>query len=88
MHKPLNYILFPLLIIAFLLPLKTRASSFDPDYIISDSELTDFQTMNQAEIQSFLEIIGGALKNYSTVDIDGQKKWLQKSFTELLKIMK
>jgi len=74
MHKPLNYILFPLLIIAFLLPLKTRASSFDPDYIISDSELTDFQTMNQAEIQSFLEIIGGALKNYSTVDIDGQKK--------------
>ena len=74
MHKSLNYILlFPLLIITFLLPLKIRAS-FDPDYIVSDSELTNFQAMNQVEIQNFLETIGGALKDYSTVDIDGQKK--------------
>lgn len=74
MHKPLNYILlFSLLIITFLLPLKIRAS-FDPDYIISDSELTDFETMNQTEIQDFLGMTGGALKDYSTIDIDGQKK--------------
>jgi len=74
MSKSINFLLFFILIIAFLLPLKTRACSFDPDYIISDSELTNFQIMNQAEIQGFLEIIGGALKNYSTTDIDGRKK--------------
>jgi len=74
MSKSSNFLLFFLLTITLLLPLKTRASSFDPDYIISDSELTDFQTMNQTEIQSFLEMVGGALKDYSTIDIDGQKK--------------
>jgi len=73
MLKSSSYILFIIFIFTFLLPLKTRAS-FDPDYIISDSELTDFQTMNQTEIQSFLEMVGGALKDYSTIDIDGQKK--------------
>ena len=75
MHKLSNFLSFTVLISALLLlPLKIRACSFNPDYIISNSELTDFQTMDQKEIQEFLEIIGGALKNYSTIDIDGRKK--------------
>jgi len=74
MHKLLNYTSLLLVVIAFLTPLKTRASSFDPDYIISDFELTNSQTMSQTEIQNFLEITDGALKDYSTIDVDGQTK--------------
>ena len=70
MHKLSNFLSFTVLISALLLlPLKIRACSFNPDYIISNSELTDFQTMDQKEIQEFLEIIGGALKNYSTIPL-------------------
>jgi len=74
MHKLLDYTLFFLLILILLLPLKSKASSFDPDYIISDSELIDYQAMDQIKIQNFLEMIGGALKDYSTIDINGQRK--------------
>lgn len=74
MFKSSNFLLLFILTVTLLLPLKTRASSFDPDYIISDFELTNFQAMNQVEIQNFLGTINGSLKDYSTIDIDGQTK--------------
>ena len=63
-----------LLIIAW--PLNTHAQEpiFDPEYIISDHDLTNYQTMTINEVQTFLNEKGGALANYSTVDIDGKMK--------------
>ncbi|MCF7907110.1 hypothetical protein K9K85_02405 [Patescibacteria group bacterium] len=56
------------------IPWPGKASSFRPDYIISDYELTNFQSMSQEEIQNFLESSGGGIKNYQTQDIDGREK--------------
>lgn len=47
---------------------------FDPEYIISDNQLTDNQSMTLEQIQRFLEEAGGALGKYRTVDIDGKEK--------------
>ncbi len=57
-------------------PLISQAEDpvFDPEYIISDHELTDYQAMTLNEVQDFLEKAGGALANYSTRDIDGKEK--------------
>lgn len=49
-------------------------AAFNPDYIISDKELTNYETMNLEEIDSFLKKFNGALTNYYTKDIDGQIK--------------
>ena len=74
MPKSSNTLLFFIFIITLLLPMKTGASYFNPDYILSDYDLTDYQSISLTEIQNFLENIGGALKNYSTNDIDGKEK--------------
>ncbi|PJC00625.1 hypothetical protein CO074_01610 [bacterium (Candidatus Moisslbacteria) CG_4_9_14_0_8_um_filter_36_20] len=55
-------------------PLKISALSFDSDFIISDHELTNYEFLNQQEIQSFFEKAGGALHQYKTVDIDGKTR--------------
>jgi hypothetical protein len=67
-------ILIIFIIILFSLPGAGQAFSFNPDYIISDYELTNFQSMTQEEIQNFLDNTGGAIKNYQTNDIDGRQK--------------
>lgn len=46
-------------------------AGFTPDYLLSDKELTDYQTMDLQEIGDFLKNQGGALANYKTRDIDG-----------------
>ena len=58
----------------FILPLKIKAVSFDPDFIISDYELTDYQFLTQEEVQSFLKDSEGSLDTYETIDIDNKKK--------------
>jgi len=50
-------------------------AGFNPDYLISDKELTNYQTMNLQEINEFLKNQGGTLTNYQTRDIDGQIKF-------------
>ncbi len=47
---------------------------FDPEYIISDNQLTDYQTMTIEQIKEFLEQAGGTLDKYRAVDIDGKEK--------------
>jgi len=69
-EKTLIFLIFSL----FLIPSPGKASSFEPDYIISDYELINFQSMNLEEIQNFLENYGGTIKNYQTQDIDGQER--------------
>jgi len=50
------------------------AATFNPEYIISDYELTDAKKMGLEEITEFLNQFSGSLKNYETVDIDGKIK--------------
>ncbi len=66
--------MFPTLIIIALFPLAVKAYYFDPDYLISDHDLTNHQSMNLEEIQDFLQRAGGTLGTYSVDDIDGKKK--------------
>ncbi|MFN3301594.1 MAG: hypothetical protein ACK413_01005 [Patescibacteria group bacterium] len=49
-------------------------ASFNPDYLISDKEMTNYQAMSLQEIEDFLKKQGGALANYKTIDLDGQIK--------------
>ncbi|MDD4606835.1 MAG: hypothetical protein PHS07_00640 [Patescibacteria group bacterium] len=61
-------------IVAFLIPSLTQASDFNPDYIISDLDLIDFDTMSSENIQKFLENKNSSLQNYYTQDVDGKIK--------------
>ncbi|MEK9155387.1 MAG: hypothetical protein AAB839_01945 [Patescibacteria group bacterium] len=63
------------LIIGALLALLAPASAmaFDPNYIISDSELTDENAMDLSQIQSFLE--RGTLSDYKTTDWEGRTRY-------------
>ncbi|MDD5172722.1 MAG: hypothetical protein PHG59_01070 [Patescibacteria group bacterium] len=47
---------------------------FDPEYIISDHQLTDHQSMDFDQVQKFLNQANGALKDYRAVDVDGREK--------------
>lgn len=47
------------------------AEEFNPDFIISDEEVIDYQTMTLAEIYNFLQEKGSSLTYYYTEDYDG-----------------
>lgn len=51
-------------------PLSARAASFDPDYIISDDQLTDYDSLSLKEIRALLE--DGFLEDYETEDHNGE----------------
>ncbi|MGC9048823.1 MAG: hypothetical protein ACP5IX_01205 [Patescibacteria group bacterium] len=63
-------------IILLWLPLIVKAEpfSFNPDYLISDYELTNWQAMSREEIIEFLKKENGALANYFSKDLDNQLK--------------
>lgn len=69
-----NYSL--LIIISFLLlsspllslPASAQEATFDPGYIISDSEILDSRSMTQAEIQSLLQSKNSFLATYQVTD--------------------
>ncbi|OGF24103.1 hypothetical protein A3H66_01030 [Candidatus Falkowbacteria bacterium RIFCSPLOWO2_02_FULL_45_21] len=50
---------------------QARADSFDPNNIISDSEIIDNSAMDLADIQKFLETKGSFLAGYSCLDAYG-----------------
>lgn len=47
---------------------------FDTDYIISDEEMNDFNSLSKFEIQRFLEKKGGALATLILPDYNGEQK--------------
>lgn len=47
---------------------------FNPDYIISDDEMQNWQTMTRADIQAFLEEKDGYIKGLRTDDKDGTRR--------------
>src|SRR3989339_238748 len=46
--------------------------NFNPNYIISDSEVLDHASMTLEEIKAFINSKEGALKNYSVITDDGK----------------
>ncbi len=58
----------------FALTSRVSLAAFDPEYILSDSELTDVYSMDQNHIRSFLEA-HGALGNLRLPDYSGKIHW-------------
>lgn len=82
-HKKSSAIMgFALLLIAFT-PSLVKAVDFDPGYLISDSEITDYQALDQTAIQNFLQKRDGTLENYLTFDKEGNPKTAIQAFYEI-----
>jgi hypothetical protein len=60
-----------------------QAAEFDPSYLISDSEMVDYNSMTQDDIKRFLEKRNGTLENYLTFDKEGAPKTAVQSFYEI-----
>jgi len=73
-------ILLVLLLIFSSLPLTNLKANtednnnFDPNYIISDTEMLDTNSMSLSEIQTFLDNQGGYLANYKTKNVFNETK--------------
>ena len=74
MKKVINYITVFCVSISSLLPVFAYANEFDPNFLLSDEELTDSRAMNRADIQAFLESHGGALSTRKVPDKQGAQK--------------
>ena len=59
------------------------AAEFDPSYVISDSELTDYTSMDQSGITNFLEKRNGTLENYVCFDKENNAKTAAQTFYEV-----
>lgn len=68
MPKLLKIIVISCLFCFLILPV--QAAEFNPNYLISDTELVDYTSMDMSQIQKFLEKRGNALANY----VDPQTK--------------
>jgi len=67
-----NKIFAILAIISLFFPFTSKAT-FNPNYLISDAELTNYVSMEMGDIQGFLE--KGYLADYKTTDIDGHTRY-------------
>ncbi|MBI5765816.1 hypothetical protein HZA71_01150 [Candidatus Falkowbacteria bacterium] len=59
------------------------AAEFDPNYLISDAEMTNYNTMDLPAIQRFLDRREGTLKNYITIDKENNFKTAIQTFYEV-----
>jgi hypothetical protein len=71
------------LVSLLLAPFLVQGAEFDPSYLISDSELLNYKSMNQTEIQNFLNQRRGTLSNYVTFDKESNLKTASQSFYEI-----
>lgn len=66
---------FLILAIIFFAPILAKAAqpdpNFNPSYIISDYDITDYNTMDMAQIQNFLSSHNSGLTNFTCIDKDG-----------------
>ena len=58
-------------VVAMLIATPVLADEFNPNYIISDSEILDYNAMTLQEIKDFINSKDGALKNYLITGKDG-----------------
>ncbi len=63
-----------IILIAALLAIPAPTLAFNPNFIISDHDLTNVQSMYKDGIQRFLESKNGTLDTYATTDLDGRVK--------------
>lgn len=56
------------------IPTSTFAAEFDPDFVITDRDMTNKNAMSLDAIQSFLSSKSGTLGSYTTEDLDGTTK--------------
>lgn len=61
----------------------SSAAEFDPAYLISDSEMNNYNSMTQADILKFLEKRNGTLENYLTFDKENNPKTAPQAFFEV-----
>ncbi len=59
------------ILLFFLLVSATSAAEFNPNHIISESDLTDYTSMSQSAIQAWLGNKSGTLANYMTENKEG-----------------
>ncbi len=57
--------------IVLTLPSSLSAATFDPNFLISDEELQNWQSMNREDIQAFLNDKGGYIATWAGPDKDG-----------------
>lgn len=69
-----NKIIFFFVLAFALSPFQQILAEFDPSYIISDAELTDYKAFSLTAIKDFLQTKEGTLKNYKAADLDGKIK--------------
>jgi len=70
MKKSLIISIIAIFIFSPLLPVS--ADEFDYNYIISDAEILDYNSMSLEDIQAFINNQPGALKNYTVTNDDGR----------------
>lgn len=64
-----------LLLLSLFAPLMTTAqANFNPQFIISDSEMFDYKGWTVSDIQKFLEARGSYLATYQTEDLNGNMR--------------
>jgi hypothetical protein len=73
MQNKIKYRVFAFFLAVSMLIPSFSLASFNPNYLISDAELTDYFSMELGDIQSFLE--KGYLADYKTTDIDGHTRY-------------
>lgn len=70
-NKTIKVGIIALLSLAVIAPAKAE---FNPNYIISDEALMDYDSMSLSDIQNFLASKGSFLSNYSTINAHGTVK--------------
>jgi D-alanyl-D-alanine carboxypeptidase len=61
---------FALIFVLSLHPKGAGAAPFDPNYLLSDAEMQDWQSMNRADIQAFLRDRGGSISGMKLPDLN------------------
>src|SRR3989344_7328379 len=72
-------VLTAVIMVSQLLPTTNIANGqpvFNPQYIISDAELEDYQSMNAEAIRSFLQLHSSALADMQAVDASGTRRFV------------
>ncbi len=63
------------ILVAILSPLfPASAAGFNPNFVLSDRDLVNYQSLTKDEIQNFLNTKPGTLASYKTADLDGALK--------------
>lgn len=75
MKHHLKRVYFAILLAAFIFSFSfLKAETFNPNFVISDSDMQDYDSMNKAEIQIFLENKDSFLSDYTAEDVHGKKR--------------